>query len=815
MVNLSALQSSSSSSSTSSSSSSTDYSRVTGMVSNLDVDNLVDSMLTGTKSKIAKQEIKIQTSQWKQDAYRTITSGLTTFNDKYYKSSSSTYAMDTSYFTSYTMASSSDYVKLSGSASNVSNIQLKNITSLATAASTSSTYKVSDNAITSGDVGMTKVVSNYAGKSMSFKINNTTVSLTLDSDFGQDLIKKNGTVTTQDVADALNAKLAEYDKSNNTNYSTSAKFEVNDDGTGLKLSNTGSYSIAVSSGTSFGFTNTSSGYIGSGESVSGTTLGDITTTKNSVDMLSGQTLTAELNGVQKKISFTDIADAGISTVDDLATYLQGKLDASFGSGKVTVGVTSSTDSSGNTTQQLTYTATDSSSVFGLVNGTTGVLGSNGVLGVNSRTYNRIDQNADIAKAGFSGTLADIGDSDYEMTINGVSIKASSTDSVYDIMNKINSSDAGVKVSYSSTSDKFSITSTETGVAAGISIADKTGNLASVMFGQEGTDYTVNAGTDTTFDLSTDGGATFQTVSRSTTSFTVDGASIELTGSLSNYESTKDKTATDGTVTSGTAVTLSATRNTDDVVKKIVNWISDYNEIVKTLNTAISTKPYSLTNTSSSTKYTALSSAQKEDMTDDEISAWEEKAKQGTLYGDRTLQTVADQLRTAITTAVEGTGLSLSDMGLSVTYASKASGNFVNNGTITVDDETKLTQAVAQQPDKVASFFGQKTGGTATYNNVSSGIMERVNSALNNAVSTSSTKAGSLVSLAGTKDSYQWDDEDSLSKEISEYQKKLEDMKDDMADEKERYYTKFSALETAMLKYNNMSDQISSLSSGSY
>ncbi|RYD06317.1 hypothetical protein N752_05335 [Desulforamulus aquiferis] len=66
----------------------------------------------------------------------------------------------------------------------------------------------------------------------------------------------------------------------------------------------------------------------------------------------------------------------------------------------------------------------------------------------------------------------------EFTINGVTIKASSSDSLSSVINKINSSAAGVTMRYDSLTDRFVIESKETGLAAKVDIKDVEGNFLS-------------------------------------------------------------------------------------------------------------------------------------------------------------------------------------------------------------------------------------------------------------------------------------------------------------------------------------------------
>ena len=76
---------------------------------------------------------------------------------------------------------------------------------------------------------------------------------------------------------------------------------------------------------------------------------------------------------------------------------------------------------------------------------------------------------------------------YEFEINGVTIKGLTGDSTLsDVISAINSSDAGVKVSYSSAADRFIMESSSTGEISNITMSQKYGNLLTTMFGVEAT-----------------------------------------------------------------------------------------------------------------------------------------------------------------------------------------------------------------------------------------------------------------------------------------------------------------------------------------
>lgn len=111
--------------------------------------------------------------------------------------------------------------------------------------------------------------------------------------------------------------------------------------------------------------------------------------------------------------------------------------------------------------------------------TDGVLGN---LGFKNGASNKLDYNTYLDQIPFSKKLQG---KNFTFTINGTEIKASTEDTLGDVINRINNSEAEVKVTYSSVKDKFVIESANTGADISIDMSQSEGNLLTAMFGIEG------------------------------------------------------------------------------------------------------------------------------------------------------------------------------------------------------------------------------------------------------------------------------------------------------------------------------------------
>ena len=106
------------------------------------------------------------------------------------------------------------------------------------------------------------------------------------------------------------------------------------------------------------------------------------------------------------------------------------------------------------------------------------------MGFSGGFSNKLDYGTSLKNMNFATPLEG---NRYEFQINGVTIKGLTGDSTLsDVISASNSSDAGVRVSYSSAADKFIMESSSTGEISNITMSQTYGNLLTTMFGVEAT-----------------------------------------------------------------------------------------------------------------------------------------------------------------------------------------------------------------------------------------------------------------------------------------------------------------------------------------
>jgi len=257
-------------------------------------------------------------------------------------------------------------------------------------------------------------------------------------------------------------------------------------------------------------------------------------------------------------------------------------------------------------------------------------------------------------------------------------------------------------------------------------------------------------------------------SRSSNTFMVDGLTITATK----------------VDTSATSTTVSTTRDTDSIVNTVKSFVSDYNALVSELYGKI-TEDYTCKD------YKPLTDAQKDEMSDSAITAWEKKAQTGLLRSDSTISSFLQSMRNAFYTKVDSAGIAAYSIGIETTQDDLS-------GKLTLD-ESAFRNAIASDPDAVSKLFTDST----------SGLSIMLAKAMDGAAKLSAASPGSLVQLAGADGWTANAKTNDIYKELLSINDKLSDLQDKYDDEKTRYWNKFNSMEAAIAKYQSQSSMISS------
>lgn len=362
----------------------------------------------------------------------------------------------------------------------------------------------------------------------------------------------------------------------------------------------------------------------------------------------------------------------------------------------------------------------------------------------------------------STTMSELGLTDGgEFTIKAINdqgkytektIKYSATDKISDVMSRINGSGVGVTALAANGKLSLSANSTGTGAEGSIKISAD-GNKLFEKLGLADATGKVAEGTNGSMVVN---GVKMESTSNK---YNVSGYTVNVTNNIA---------ATDA------PAKISSTTETKTIVDKVKEFITTYNGLIEDLNKRVSEKK--------NLSYQPLTDAQKAELKDDEIKKWEDKAKEGLLKSDATLNKVLSDMRSTLSNYGSGSEDMLAKIGITT------SKTWTDNGKLELDED-KLTKALEEDPNIVSRIFvGDKE-------NNREGIVASLRTTAQNAVKDIEKTAGKASSA---EDSY------TLGKNLKDVNTKIDDWKDRLKGIEERYWKQFSAMESAIQKANSQS-----------
>lgn len=588
------------------------------------------------------------------------------------------------------------------------------------------------------------------------------------------------------------------------------------------------------------------------------------TEKDVKDILAGATMTINYNGQSAVIKFPEKDSEEYNaifkdkTAEEAATamedYLQNQVDKAFGYNRIDV---SNIAKDGKFSPE--FKLSDENATISITSGSLGVVGDDSIFGIDYGASNKINTSSTLEDLGFDlsnlqtiqgtgkfdadkkgfvdekgnlltndeGKLVDAngnlvnekgelvdekGDNLYSFVINDVEIgQYSKNTSLSTIINDVNNSDASVKVSYSQTSNQFVFTATHGGIGGKIEISDNTDNpqnLAAQIFGK------ISSENNTVERLNKEGGwtevgdssvhfedgkdakmavninGTQMILTSSTNTFNIDGLSVTA-NEVFNTEKIND----DGTINNDVkveGVTFAQKADTDKIVDAIKTFVEDYNKMLADLGTAYTTKP--------DNDYQPLTDDQKAEMTEKQIEEYEAKAKEGLLFADPDLKSLASELRFLFS------GSDLSNIG--ITTSTTAS----DRGKLSIDEE-KLRAAVEGNLDSVKEAFSAPIETDSNGNVVSGGAMQQLKEVLDKYAGTTGATKGILIEKAGSQYSPTALLDNTIKSQIEDIDEEIDKLTDRLNDKIDFYTSKFTQLEMLISQMNSQSSYLSSMSGG--
>lgn len=240
-------------------------------------------------------------------------------------------------------------------------------------------------------------------------------------------------------------------------------------------------------------------------------------------------------------------------------------------------------------------------------------------------------------------------------------------------------------------------------------------------------------------------------------------------------------------TEATAVTTTVSTDVQGIYDKIKDFLTQYNALINEMN--------SLYNADSAKGYEPLTDDEKDAMSDTEVEKWEEKIKSALLRRDDTLESLIYSMSSAMSGAVEVDGKKyyLSSFGIQTLgylnaaeneeYAYHIYGDEDDSATSGKDD--KLMAAITNDPDTLVEFM----------QGLASNLYDAVDKKMR------STTLSSIYTVYNDKE---------MASEYSDYTDLITKWEQKLQDKEDYYYSKFSAMETALAKLNASSSSLSGL-----
>ena len=808
-----------------------------GMSSGIDRDSIIEKMTLGTTTKINNQKKKITQIQWKQEAYRNISDQILDFGDKYTSFSSTNSLKDLNFFAKNIISvhgrdEATRFVTATGTSNLLNNVSLKGVEQLATSTVRQSDTHKSVNGIETNldDLDTIWRDSKLKGSQLIFEKpgegNNKAqvIKLTLpDAYVDTDGKTKEIDYTSQDLdklvgqlnkaLETANIKVGDHEVKD------FLKFKKEGDKISLDIDDTKKPAGFEMYGTAM----EALGYGKDHIEASNTGLGNVVRNESfeqtgiehtaAIDAMAGKKLTFNYDGSKKEVELIskDELDALKALPEDqqltkMVENLQSRLDRAFGKGTVEAKISAD----GN----LSFDTTNETSSLSIVSNDYGLLNN---LGVSYGESNKVNLSGKLDQAGILGDAANVeafttDGNTLDLKINGVAIEGLTKDSsINDILSKINSTtNAGVKATYVDATGQFMLVSSETGAGREISLDS---DLSKVLFGQgtKKSDGTIDVngyngneragleyGKNAIICVSYGNGVDVK-MERASNTFDLEGLSVTVSGKFGGQFVTKDGKEVWEADSAG-GVTFTAKADVDGIVERVKGFFEDFNKLAGDVNKEITTRPDS--------SYGPLTDEQKKEMDETSIENWENRAKQGMLYGDSAMRDLSTDVQGIFLKLMNNVGFEeLKAMG--ITY----SDDYGDGGTISFD-ESKFRAAVEKDSEAVGNVF---TGG----GEVSKGLVDIMDETFTpyatrysskNGGGTGKGSYGRLIEIAGSEKKPTTLLNNQLYRDIEDIQDLIERLQSQLKSEQDRYISQFTTMETLLNQMNTQSSYLSQLGS---
>lgn len=241
------------------------------------------------------------------------------------------------------------------------------------------------------------------------------------------------------------------------------------------------------------------------------------------------------------------------------------------------------------------------------------------------------------------------------------------------------------------------------------------------------------------------------------------------------------------------VNVEVAADVDSAYNTIKNFVKSYNELIDEMNKYYNEKDAG---------YDALTDDEREKLSDTQIEKWEEKAKQGLLRRDSTLQTLLSGMRTTLNQGVQVTMADGSTKTMTLASLGIVTGDYTENGKLHIlgdegdDQYSSETNTLKNLLESGSDIVGQVIGGTTSTSGVGTQMYDYLRK--------------SMTRIEGVRSTQTFYNDKTLDSEIDDYDDDIDKWDEKLQNLEDKYYDQFSKMESAMAKLQSQQSYLSSL-----
>lgn len=242
-----------------------------------------------------------------------------------------------------------------------------------------------------------------------------------------------------------------------------------------------------------------------------------------------------------------------------------------------------------------------------------------------------------------------------------------------------------------------------------------------------------------------------------------------------------------------AVNIEVAADTDSAYNTVKKFVKAYNDLIDEMNKYYNEKDAG---------YDALTEDERSKLSDTQIEKWEEKAKQGLLRRDSTLQTLLSGMRTTLNRGVQVTMEDGSTKTMTLASLGIVTGDYTENGKLHIlgdeddDQYSSETNTLKNLLESGSDIVGQVIGGSTNTSGVGTQMYDYLRK--------------SMTRIDGVRSTQTFYNDKTLDSEIDDYDDDIDKWDEKLQNLEDKYYDQFSKMESAMAKLQSQQSYLSSL-----